>query len=62
MKKAPNRSRQRLGVVVVFLLAGCLAGCGVVIDAAELIAPIPAPSDSVDVVCRHRQLQVGISV
>jgi len=62
MKTAPNRSRQRLGVVVVFLLAGCLAGCGLVIDAAELIAPIPAPSDSVDVVCRHRQLQVGISV
>lgn len=61
MKASRNRSGTHVGFAVL-LLAGGLAGCGLLIDAAELIAPIPAPSDGVDVVCRHRQLQIGISV
>ncbi len=48
--------------LAVLSLAGWLQGCGLIIDAAEFIAPVPALSDGVDVVCRHRQLQVGISV
>ena len=62
MKIPRNRSGPRLGIAGLLMLAGCLPGCGLLIDAAELIAPIPAPSDGVDVVCRHRHLEVGISV
>ena len=62
MKRLSSCSGQRLRVALLVVLAGCLPGCGLLIDAAELIAPIPAPPDGVDVVCRHRQLQVGISV
>jgi ABC-type amino acid transport substrate-binding protein len=62
MKTVGILSGQRIGAAVLLILAGWLAGCGLLIDAAELIVPIPAPSDGVDVVCRHRQLDVGISV
>lgn len=62
MKTSGIRSWQRVGAAVLLILAGCLSGCGLLIDAAELIVPIPAPSDGVNVVCRHGQLDVGISV
>ena len=62
MKTFGNRFRQSVHFALLLLLAGCLSGCGLLIDAAQLFAPIPASPDGVDVVCRHRQLQVGISV
>jgi ABC-type amino acid transport substrate-binding protein len=49
--------------VILFLaLTGWLHGCGLLIDAAELVTTMPEPSDGVDVVCRHGRLHVGISV
>jgi polar amino acid transport system substrate-binding protein len=62
MKKQGVLTKQLCSLVVLVLLGGGLQGCGLLIDAAELITPVPELSDEVDVICRHRQLQVGISV
>ena len=46
------------------LVAGCLLqGCGLLMDAAQLVQPlVPELSDELDVICRHRRLQVGIAI
>lgn len=46
------------------LVAGCLLqGCGLLMDAAQLVQPVvPQLSAELDVICRHRRLQVGIAV
>jgi len=62
MSRPRSRTAQRFGFLALLILTGWLQGCGLLIDAAELVVPVPALSDGVDVVCRHRQLQVGISV
>lgn len=49
-------------VALLCVLTGWLQGCGLLIDAAELLTSVPNPSDGVDVVCRHGRLHVGISV
>jgi polar amino acid transport system substrate-binding protein len=48
--------------MLLILLTGWLQGCGLLIDAAELLTAVPEVSDGVNVVCRHGRLHVGISV
>src|SRR5689334_4311598 len=50
------------GLILFIVAMGCLQGCGLLIDAAELLTAVPEVSDGVDVVCRHGRLHVGISV
>jgi polar amino acid transport system substrate-binding protein len=46
------------------VVLGCLLqGCGLLMDAAQVVRPvIPELPDEVDMICRHRRLQVGIAV
>lgn len=50
--------------VLLTLVTGCLLqGCGLLMDAAEMVRTVvPGPSDELDVICKHKRLQVGIAV
>lgn len=44
------------------VMTGLLSGCGLIMDAAELVRPIvPDLPNELDLICRHRQVQVGIA-
>jgi polar amino acid transport system substrate-binding protein len=48
-----------LGILAV---GGSLAGCGLLMDAAQWVRPVPSPlSDDLAIICRHEQLHVGIA-
>ena len=51
-------------VFILVLAIGCLQqGCGLLIDAAQLVRPVVTePSGELDVICKHGRLQVGIAV
>lgn len=59
-----SRTGNRTGTFLLTLVAGCLLqGCGLLMDAAQLLQPVgPELSDEIDLICRHRRLQVGIAV
>ena len=59
-----SRTGNRTWAFLFTLMAGCLLqGCGLLMDAARLVQPlVPELSDELDVICRHRRLQVGIAV
>lgn len=49
---------------LVALVVGChLQGCGLLIDAAQVVKPVvPQLSTELDVICNHGRLQVGIAI
>lgn len=51
------------GRLLALLVGYLLQGCGLLIDAAKLLKPVvPELSDELEVIYRHRQVQVGIAV
>jgi polar amino acid transport system substrate-binding protein len=51
------------GCLLALVVGYLLQGCGLLYDAAQLLKPaVPDLSDELDVICRHRRLQVGIAV
>jgi len=59
-----SRTGDRMGAFLVILtIGGLLQGCGLLMDAAQLVQPfVPQLSDELAVICGHRRLQVGIAV
>lgn len=51
------------GCLFALVVGYLLQGCGLLFDAAELLKPVvPDLSNELDVICRHKRLQVGIAV
>jgi len=59
-----GRTGSRRWASLFALVIGCLLqGCGLLMDAVQLIQPVvPDLPDELDIICRHRRLQVGIAV
>ena len=60
MAWADDRVRRTL---LPILIGSLLQGCGLLMDAIELIHPeVAQPRDELTVICRHHRLQVGVAV
>src|SRR5207249_3262235 len=54
---------RRWASLVALAIGFLLQGCGLFMDAAQLVRPVvPYLPDELDVICQHRRLQVGIGV
>ena len=46
----------------ILAVGGLLAGCGLLMDAAQLVHPVPSTlPDDIAIICRHGELHVGIA-